>query len=311
MRGTIHNLQARFENYVALTASQPTSVRYSKALNNFFDHFTDKFDPEDFSRKDIEDYKIYRLREKVSSKTVNYEVQVVKSFWNWLVRMEASPYNPCTTTKRLKEVEPAKRSLSLEDQEKVYEAVSTFGSPLDNLLVGLALSTGLRAETLIRLETADVDFETATLRIPAAKMKAGRNHEVPIRQDVMELIKELPEGRFFNGYSRTARSLSDRFSRILRRSGILGHRGLRTARRSFATTLLRTGTDIGLVQTLMGHRSVLTTSRYLTVADSATTKAAIDRLPKGASNDSHASNPNTVDGTNTETTGTNTDSTIN
>lgn len=275
----IHKYQAAFENYVSLTASRATAERYSKALENFFSRFTDKKDPEQFSRVDVEDFKIYRIKDGVSPRTVNYEVQVVKSFWNWLMRMEVTSYNPTSTAKRLKEIEPLKQSLSEEEQNKLYETARTVGSIHDRLLVGLSLSCGLRAETLAKLETSDVDFETATLRIPASKMKAGRNHEVPLRQDVIDLIRELPEGRLFDGYSPNAKSLSYRFNRLLRRSGC-SLLGLRTGRRTFATTLLRTGTDIGVVQTLMGHRSVLTTSKYITRADEATVKAAIDKLPR-------------------------------
>lgn len=278
-RGTLYGLRAQYENYVAMTTTRATSIRYSKALDNFFDRFTDKNDPEDFSRVDVEDFKIYRIRGGVSARTVNYEVQVIGSFWNWLIRMEVASYNPTSTTKRLREIEPLKLSLSLEEQARLYGSVASSGSICDILLVALALSCGLRAETLIQLETSDVDFETSTLRIPAAKMKAGRNHEVPLRQDVIDLIQQLPEGRFFNGYSSSAKSLSYKFNRILARAGI-SLRGLRTGRRTFATTLLRTGTDIGVVQTLMGHRSVLTTSKYITKADEATVKAAIEKLPR-------------------------------
>jgi integrase/recombinase XerC len=275
----VHKYQAQFERYVALTTSSATSIRYSKALENFFRRFSDKDDPSEFTRRDIEEYKILRLRDGVVNRTVNYEIRVVGSFWNWLIRMELVAHNPCTTARSLKEIDPVKKSLSEDEQNRLYSSVGIVGSLLDKLLVGLALSTGLRAETLVQLETSDVDFDTATLRIPATKMKAGRNHEVPIRQDVMKLIKQLPEGRFFNNYASNARGLAYRFNRILKRGG-LKLRGLRVGRRTFATTLLRTGTDIALVQTLMGHRSVLTTSKYLTPADAATTKAAIDRLPQ-------------------------------
>lgn len=275
----IHKFQAQYERYVALTTSRTTAIRYSKALESFFKRFRDRNSPEDFTKLDIEDFKVYRLREGVSPSTVNYEVQIVKSFWSWMIRMDVAPYNPATSTRRLKTIEPRKESLSLEDQDRLYATVCAIGSLHDRLLTSLVLSTGLRAETLIQLETTDIDLETRTLRIPATKMKAGRNHEVPLRQDVIELLGQLPEGRLFDGYARSAKMLSYRFSRLLQRSGTK-LRGLRTGRRTFATTLLRTGADIGMVQTLMGHRSVLTTSRYITPADSSQIKAAVDKLPK-------------------------------
>lgn len=284
-RSTLHDLQAKWENYIALTATVATSRRYARALNVFFDKFTDKQDPEDFTRVDIEDFKVYRRREGVGARTINYEVQIVKSFWTWLQQMELASYNPCSTAKRLKEIEPLKQSLSEEQQNVIYDTVTKMGSVQDRLLVSLSLSTGLRAETLVQLENSDVDRDSSLLRIPATKMKAGRNHEVPIRQETLDLIDQLPAGRFFDGYSRDAKSLSYRFNRILSRSGV-SLRGLRTGRRTFATTLLRTGTDIGIVKTLMGHRSVLTTSRYITEADSEQVRAAVNKLPSPGQNPS-------------------------
>lgn len=278
-RISIREYQAKYEAYVLLTTCRATSVRYSKALSTFFDRFTDKTNPSEFTRVDIEDYKLYRLRDRVSGKTINYELQVVRSFWNWMLRMEVVTYSPLSTVKRLKEIEPQRSSLTEEEQLRLYDTAGATGILLDRVLVGLVLSTGLRAETLVQLETSDVDFEGSALRIAAAKMKAGRNHEVPLRADVLELIRELPEGRLFDGYAANARSLSYRFNRLLRRAGCV-LRGLRTGRRSFATTLLRGGADLRLVQDLLGHRSIVTTSRYLTPADSKTTRAAVDALPK-------------------------------
>lgn len=274
----LHDWQAKYESYVSLTTTQSTAKRYSQALENFLSRFTEKREPEEFTRRDIEDYKIYRLKDKVSPRTINYEIQIVKSFWNWLIRMEVVNYNPVSTAKRLKEKEPIRKSLSEEEQYRFYETVEIMGSLHDRILVSLSLSTGLRAQTLAMLATEDIDWETPCLRIPATKLKAGRNLEIPIRQGLVELLKQVPEGRIFEGYAKNAKNLSYRFGRLMHRSG-LSFRGLRTGRRTFATTLLRTGTDIGIVKDLMGHKSVLTTSKYITQADSAQVKAAINKLP--------------------------------
>lgn len=281
-QSALHLYQAQFENYVALTTTQSTSRRYALALENFFRRFSEKREPDEFTRRDIQDYQIYRMRDKVSPSTVNYEVQVVSSFWNWLMRQDIVSYNPVTTSKRLKQREPERKSLSEEEQVRLYQTVEAMGSLHARLLVSLSLATGLRAQTLVQLDNTDIDFERSCIRVPAVKMKAGRNHEIPIRPGLIDLLKQLPEGRLFEGYADNAKKLSYRFSRLLHRAGIKLN-GLRTGRRTFATTLLRTGTDIGIVKDLMGHKSVLTTSKYITQADSAQVKAAIDRLPGGAS----------------------------
>lgn len=274
----IHRLQAQYENYVLLTASRGTAVRYAQALENFFGRFQDKKDPDEFTRRDIEAYMVLRLKDKVKATTINFEIQVVKAFWNWLIRQELVAYNPTSTAKRLKQKEVLKVSLTEVEQGRLYETAAATGNRYDLLLVGLALSTGLRAETLTQLDDTDVDRTESALRIPANKMKAGRVHIIPLRSDILALIPDQP-GRLFEGYATDAKSLCYHFNKMLRRSGV-ALRGLRIGRRSFATTLLRNGADLKMVQDLLGHANISTTSRYLTPADSKQIRAAVEGLPR-------------------------------
>jgi site-specific recombinase XerD len=99
---TIKDWQAKYENFVRNTTSRATALRYSVALTNFFQRFPEKKKPEMFFRLDIEDYKILRKRDGISPRTINYEVGVVRSFWNWLIEMSGQPYlNPASRVKRL------------------------------------------------------------------------------------------------------------------------------------------------------------------------------------------------------------------
>lgn len=280
MRETeLHKYQSQFENYVNLTTSRATANRYSQALEVFFSKFKDRKSPDEFTRADIQDYVLYRKRDGVSARSVNYEVGIVRGFWNWMLRAEVVSFNPASNVKRLKEIEPPRDCLSEHEQERLYATANSTGNHIDNLLVGLVLSTGLRAETLVQLDKSHVDFETGTLRIPAKIMKAGRNHDVPLRDDLSVLVSGLADGRLFENYASNAKALSYRFNKLLKRAG-LKLRGLRTGRRTFATTMLRKGADLRMVQDLLGHRNIATTSRYLITADQEQTREALARLPK-------------------------------
>ena len=274
-RSELHDLQASFERYVTLTTTQRTAERYCKSLTSFFSRFPDRTKPEDFTRRDVEDFRIWRLRDGVSPRTINYELGVIRAFWNWMLQMERVAWNPVSQVKRLKEKEPLKTSLSVSEQLELQKGCFCWA---DRALVGVALTTGLRGETLASLEKSEINFERQSLNIPAAKMKTGRNHEIPIPEWVLRVLEEAPDGRIFEGYAKDAASIRYHWNAICRRAGIQP-RGIRTARRSFATTLLRSGADLKLVQDLLGHKNISTTSKYLTPADSQTVRQAIDRLP--------------------------------
>jgi integrase len=274
-RTELYKLQAQYENFVMLTVSKGTALRYCKSLETFFSRFPDKTRPQEFSRRDVEDFRIARMREGVTNRTINYEVGVVRAFWNWLVDMEIITWNPASQVRRLKEKDPPKTSLSVNEQLSLQKGCYCWG---DQALVALALTTGLRGETLAALRKDHIDFELERLVIPGNIMKAGRNHEIPLPAWVLGVLNAAPDGRLFEGYAKNAGSIRYRWNNICRRSGI-DPKGIRAARRSFATTLLRSGTDLKIVQDLLGHKNILTTSRYLTPADNQTVRDAVDRLP--------------------------------
>ncbi len=86
----------RYEAFLFSTAPESTYERYTRALDRLF-----AFRPEyrflhEFRRADFEDYKKERLESGVSAKTVNIELSIFRSCWDFLLRAEADGvmFNP-------------------------------------------------------------------------------------------------------------------------------------------------------------------------------------------------------------------------
>jgi integrase len=276
--------QAKFENAMRLTGSQNTARRYSFALNNFFKRFPEKRHLEDFFRADVEDFKLLRMRDKVNPRTVNYEVSVVKAFWNWCIdSCGLELWNPAGKVKRIREPEQKKKALSEDTLKALLTACE---NDWERLLVLLAMTTGLRGNELALLQWSDFDLEGGVLNLDAERTKTKKERGLPLRGDVQRLLAKTcnhqpdkPPSRVFGSWAKNSDAIRYRFRAICVRAG-LKPVGLHSMRHSFATALLRNGADLRTVQELLGHSDIKTTAGYLAPASVEESRKFLGFLPE-------------------------------
>ena len=136
--------------------------------------------------------------------------------------------------------------------------------PLDlrnRALFELVYSAGLRAQEVVDLRLADVDFEAETVLV---RGKGGKERAVPLGEEAAyRLRRYLEDGRpalargAENGLFLSARGRPLDTS-TLRRLLPNPHR----LRHAFATDLLEGGADLRTIQELLGHSSLSTTQIY-------------------------------------------------
>ncbi|MDX6721181.1 MAG: integrase/recombinase XerC [Solirubrobacteraceae bacterium] len=158
----------------------------------------------------------------------------------------------------------------------------------DRALFEIAYASGLRAEELVRLDLASIDFDAEQLRVEG---KGSRTRMVPAGEPALAalaryleraraaLVQSADEPALFLSKSGRRLSTSDvrrRLSVWSRHAAMQGAVHPHVLRHSFATHLLEGGADLRAIQELLGHASVSTTQNYTRV-ESARLKVAYVR----------------------------------
>jgi integrase/recombinase XerD len=150
------------------------------------------------------------------------------------------------------------------------------------VLLSLGYGCGLRAGEVVRLKVKHIDSAQKIIRIEQSKGRKDRN--VMLSPETLDLLRQWWKARppaydattpaqerwLFPGRKpgkpMTTRQLSRLFHEAAEAAGIKKSVTLHSLRHSFATHLLERGTDIRVIQALLGHDKLDTTARYTRVA---------------------------------------------
>jgi site-specific recombinase XerD len=180
---------------------------------------------------------------------------------------------------KVRQVRVEQRLPVVLSREEVTRLIEAAGSLKYNTALSLAYGAGLRAGEVVALKTADVDSSRMTLRIEQAK---GRKDRYAILSPLM--LQRLrawwryarpkglvaPGGWLFPGQNRVSpmstRQLNRAVHTAAQAAGIDKRVSMHTLRHCFATHLLEQKEDIRVIQVLLGHKKIDTTTVYTHVA---------------------------------------------
>jgi site-specific recombinase XerD len=150
------------------------------------------------------------------------------------------------------------------------------------MLLSLGYGCGLRAGEVVRLKVKHIDSAQKIIRVEQSKGSKVRN--VMLSAETLDLLRQWWKARpsrcdagtpvaerwLFPGTKpgkpMTTRQLRRLFHEAAAAAGIKKGVTLHALRHSFATHLLERGTDIRIIQALLGHDKLDTTARYTRVA---------------------------------------------
>jgi site-specific recombinase XerD len=153
-------------------------------------------------------------------------------------------------------------------------------SKIENLkhrsILTLTYSVGLRVSEIVNLKIEDIDSKRMIIHIKNAKGKKDRI--VPLSKTVLELLRQYfkeykPNEYLFNGQSGGKYSIGS-CQRIYKKYIDEGS-SIHTLRHSSATNLLEKGTDLRIIQKILGHSSSKTTEIYTHVSNNILSKVEL------------------------------------
>ena len=135
------------------------------------------------STAQVEDVKL-RRSQQVAHSTVDKDLAVLKSFFNWCIGRGLAVSNPVRRVKFFNDDNSRLRYLTETEYNQLIDAARTIDhSPDLPEKIILSVHTGLRRGSLFNLKWDHVDFLNSVIRIP--RTKSGHPHSIPLNKSAV------------------------------------------------------------------------------------------------------------------------------
>ena len=247
-------------------------------------------EPAEVTPRTLRRYAATLSERRAVAATVARKLAALRALYRALREHGVVAHNPADLIPAPKRPRHLPRVLRPDEMAAVLDRIPA-ATPLelrDRALLEIAYASGLRAEELVTLDVASVDFDAEELRVEG---KGQKTRIVPAGEPALRALgrylerarpalqDEDGEPALFLSKSGRRLSTSDVRRRLrvwARHAEVQGGVSPHTLRHSFATHLLEGGADLRAIQELLGHASISTTQIYTRV-ESARLKSAYAR----------------------------------
>ena len=243
--------------------SQNTQDAYIRAIKNFSLHF--HISPDRLTYDDVRTYLLQLTSRGLQAQAVNQIACALRFFFGvTLGKEDVSKYIPLARR-------PDKLPAIMTGSD-VLRFLNSAGNIRDRALFSLIYAAGLRVSEAASLKIADIDSQRMIIHV-----RQGKGHKdrmVMLSAQLLAILRnywkvEKPPIWLFPGADAgkplTTRSIQRAFRKIALGSRIERNISVHTLRHSFATHLLEQGTELRVIQELLGHSNIETTTRYARV----------------------------------------------
>ncbi|MGE5721301.1 MAG: tyrosine-type recombinase/integrase [Sphingomonadales bacterium] len=276
---TISPLRQRMiEDMTVRNLSPATQQSYVYAVAKFSRYFNRS--PDRLGMEDVRTYQLHLVAQKLSWSHIN-QVACALRFFYGVTLGQKEAFERIVFGK-----EPGKLPPVL-DREEVVRFLEGVAGLRNRVALTTAYAAGLRIGEVVRLKGASIDSKRMLILVENGK--GGRDRYAMLSPRLLEILRAYwrrtrPGVWLFPGQKPGVHvgtgALQAACRAARRQAGIRKPVTAHTLRHSFATHLLESGTDIRVIQVLLGHVDVTTTARYAQVATNliASTPSPFDRL---------------------------------
>ena len=246
----------------------PLTVRnYSFFVDKFLSSINKK--DSELNEDDVKKY-LGEMFETKSKNTIMLAAASLKFYFKEILGRDFVSVKMPKKEKRLPEV------LTKDEVRALIDSCDTLKS---RLILSLLYSSGLRVSEIVSLKKDDLDFGEKTGWV--RRGKGGKDRLFVFSSELSEDLKSFADGKggeykfvFSRDKPLTTRNIQKIIKGCRLRAGLKKKVTPHTLRHSFATHLLENGTDIRIIQAMLGHSSLSTTQVYTHISSEQLKKVA-------------------------------------
>ena len=258
-------------------------IRERTAAKHFLPQF-EKKELNNITPVDIKNYQIQRKLEiinlpknigkresEINFRSVNYEIAILRNFFNHCIEKEIIYKNPAGKIKRLNELS----RLKTMDGSDINKLIAGATNKLTMDLITFLVYTGCRKGEALNLKWDDVDLKNDIIAIKATKTKYDRY--IPISKPLKAILSGIEKKDSLYVFNKNGAKLTDfkhSFHTACRNAGLKDLR-IHDLRHVFASKMVMGGTSLYITGELLGHRTTQMTKRYSHLVPE-TLKKAVD-----------------------------------